>query len=61
VREANLKRRGKHQIRIALGGPSADWDTIDSRVELVPFLGDGDSWYARKAKEEVLDKKRHAF
>jgi len=30
VREANLKRRGKHQIRIALGCPSADWDTIDS-------------------------------
>ncbi len=61
VREANLKRRGKHQMRVVLGGPYADWDTIKDREELAPYLGNRDSWYAQSVKEEVLDKKRRAF
>lgn len=31
VREANLKRPGKHQMRVVLGGPPGDWSTIKSR------------------------------
>jgi hypothetical protein len=61
VREANLNRRGKHQMRIVIGGPSADWEKINRREELEPFLQDRNSWYARAVKEEVLDKKRRAL
>ena len=61
VREANLKRRGKHQLRIVLGDPYADWDAIKDREDLGPFLANRDSWYTRVVKEEVLDKKRRAL
>jgi len=61
VREANLKRRGKRQMRILLGGPPADWDTIRNREALIPFLENRDTWYARQVKEEVLAKKRRAL
>jgi hypothetical protein len=58
VREANLSRQGKHQMRIVLGDPSADWEKINNREQLDPLLRDRESWYARAAKEEVLAKKR---
>jgi hypothetical protein len=61
VREANLKRRGKHQLRVVLGDPYGDWETIKSPEDLGPFLGHRDSWYAQMVKEEVLAKKRRAL
>jgi hypothetical protein len=61
VREANLKRAGKHQMRIVLGGPPGDWSTIKSREELVPLLNGRDSWYTREVIQEVLAKQRRAF
>ena len=61
VRETNLKRRGKHQLRIVLGDPYADWDTIKDREGLGPFLANRDSWYARVVKDEVLAKNRRAL
>jgi hypothetical protein len=61
VRDANLKRRGKHQMRIVLGDPYIDWDTIKDREEARPLLANRDPWYARVVKEEVLDKKRRAL
>jgi hypothetical protein len=38
VREANLKRKGKHQMRIVLGDPYIDWDTIKNREDSDPFV-----------------------
>ncbi len=61
VREANLKRRGKHQLRVVLGDPYGDWDTIENPEDLGPFVGHRDSWYAQVVKEEVLHKKRRAL
>lgn len=61
VRETNLKRRGKHQVRVVLGDPYADWDTIKDREDLGPFVANRDSWYARVVKEEVLEKKHRAL
>lgn len=61
VRDANLKRRGKHQMRVVLGDPYADWDTIKDREALGPFVANRDSWYAHVVKEEVLEKKRRAL
>jgi len=50
VRAANLKRPGKHQMRIVLGDPPGDWDKIKNREELKPFALDRDTFYARKAQ-----------
>lgn len=61
VREANIKRRGKHQMRVVLGDPYADWDAIKTLEDAGPFLGNRDSWYAQVVKEEVLAKKRRAL
>ncbi len=61
VRAANLKRKGKHQVRIVLGDPYADWDAIKDREDLGPFLANRDSWYARVVKDEMLAKKRRAL
>ena len=61
VRASNLKRRGRHQLRILLGGPPGDWDHIESRQQLLPFLETRDSFYARQVKEQVLNRKRRAF
>jgi hypothetical protein len=61
VRAANLKRRGKHQVRIVLGDPYIDWDIIKDREGWGPFLGNRESWYAQVVKEEILDKKRRAL
>jgi hypothetical protein len=61
VREANLKRRGKHQMRVVLGDPYIDWDTIKDREQWGPFVGNREPWYARVVKEEVIEKKRRAL
>jgi hypothetical protein len=61
VRETNLKRRGKHQLRIVLGDPYGDWDAIKTPEDWGPFVGHRDSWYAQVVKKEVLDKKRRAL
>jgi hypothetical protein len=61
VREANLKHPGKHQLRIVLGSPPADWDKIKSRKDLEPYMNERDQWYAQVAKGEVLAKHHHAL
>ncbi|HEY1758140.1 MAG TPA: hypothetical protein VGG72_22410 [Bryobacteraceae bacterium] len=61
VRETNLKRCGKHQMRIVLGDPYGDWAAIKTPEDWGPFAGNRDSWYARVVKEEVLDKNRRAL
>lgn len=61
VREANLKRQGKHRIRVVLGDPPGDWARIGNREEWKPFALDRDACYARKVKEEVLAKGRRAL
>jgi len=61
VRSTNLKRGGKHQIRIILGGPPGDWNTINNREQLIPFLADRDFFYAHQVAQQVLAKKRRAL
>lgn len=61
VRETNLRRPGKHQMRIVLGDPPGDWDKIRNHEDLKPFALDRDACYARKVKEEVLSKGRRAL
>jgi hypothetical protein len=61
IREANLKHRGKHQLRIVLGSPPADWDKIKDHSDLEPYMNERDGWYARVVKEEVLAEHHRAL
>lgn len=59
VREVNLTRRGKHQIRIVCGDPYIDWEKVRTLDDVGPYLGNRDKWYAQVVKTEVLAKKHH--
>jgi hypothetical protein len=61
VRETNLRRRGKHQMRTVCGDPYIDWHTVRTQNDLGPFLGHRDQWYAKVVKDEVLAKHHRAF
>jgi len=61
VRETNLKRRGKHQMRIVCGDPYIDWENVKDREQIVPYLGNRDQWYTQVVKDEVLAKHHRAL
>jgi hypothetical protein len=61
VRETNLRRRGKHQIRIVCADPYIDWEKVKTLENIGPFLGNRDKWYTQVVKDEVLAKKHHAL
>jgi hypothetical protein len=61
VRETNMHRRGKHQMRVLCGDPYIDWDKVKTKDDIGPFLGHRDQWYAQVVKEEVLAKHHRAF
>jgi hypothetical protein len=65
VREANIRRRGKHQIRIICGDPPLDWrqvkDTINDLRTVRRYSSDRDAWYARVVQEQVLAKHHRAL
>jgi hypothetical protein len=61
VRETNMRRHGKHQMRVLCGDPYIDWDKVKTQDDIGPFLGHRDQWYAQVVKEEVLAKHHRAF
>lgn len=61
VRETNLKRRGKHQMRVLCGDPYIDWEKITNREQISPYLNNRDEWYAKVVKDEVLAKHHRAL
>lgn len=61
VRETNLKRRGKHQMRILCGDPYIDWENVRDREDITPYLGNRDEWYTQVVKHEVLAKHQRAL
>jgi hypothetical protein len=61
VRAANMKHRGKHQMRILLGDPYGDWEKIKDAEDLGPYLAHRDDWYAQVVKDEVLRKHHRAL
>lgn len=61
VREANLKRRGKHQMRILCGDPYIDWEKVKAREDIAPYLGNRDQWFTQVVKDEVLAKHHKAL
>ncbi|MGD0630384.1 MAG: hypothetical protein ABR987_13595 [Terracidiphilus sp.] len=61
VRQANLRRGGKHKLRILLGDPYIDWDKVKSREDVGPYLAHRDEFYASVVKDEVLAKHHRAL
>jgi len=61
VRETNMKRRGKHQMRILCGDPYIDRDTVEDEQDVIPYASHRDDWYAQVVKEEVLAKNHRAL
>jgi hypothetical protein len=57
----NMRRRGKHQMRVFCGDPYIDWDTVKNKEDIGPFMGHRDQWYAQVVKDEVLAKHHRAF
>jgi hypothetical protein len=61
VRETNLKRKDKHQMRVVCGDPYIDWEKVNDREDIAPFLGNRDQWYTQVVKDEVLAKHHRAL
>ena len=61
VRETNMRRRGKHQMRILCGDPYIDWAKVKTKKDIGPFMGHRDQWYAQVVKDEVIAKHHRAF
>ena len=61
VREENLKRRGKHQMRILCGDPYIDWGKVKEMEDIAPYLANRDQWFTQVVKNEVLAKHHRAL
>jgi hypothetical protein len=61
VREANMKRRDKRQIRVLCGDPYIDWDKVQTREDIEPYLSHRDEWFTQVVKGEVLAKHHRAL
>jgi hypothetical protein len=61
VRETNIKRKGKHQIRILCGDPNIDWRQIKEAKDILPYLQSRDQSYARVVETEVIARHHRAL
>ncbi len=61
IREENLKRRGKHQMRILCGDPYIDWEKVKEKGDIGPYLANRDQWFTQVVKDEVLAKHHRAL
>lgn len=61
VREANMKRKGKHQIRVLCGDPNIDWNQIKEGKDILPYLRSREQSYVQVVQNEVLAKHHRAL
>ena len=61
VRETNMKRHDKHQIRVLCGDPYIDWEKVKAREDITPYLSHRDEWFTQVVKDEVLAKHHRAL
>jgi Protein of unknown function, DUF399. len=61
VRETNMRRHGKHQMRVLCGDPYINWDKVKTKEDIGLFMGHRDQWYAEVVKDEVLAKHHRAL
>lgn len=61
VRETNIKRKGKHQIRVLCGDPNIDWSQVQEGNDILPYLRTREQSYAQVVKSEVIVRHHHAL
>ena len=61
VRAVNRKLPKNRRLRVLLGDPPVDWDRVQSRDDLSPFIPFRDVHYASVVRYEVLAKRRKAL
>ena len=61
VREINIERKGRHQIRILCGDPAIDWTQVKEPKDILPYLKTRDQSYARVVETEVIAKHHRAL
>jgi hypothetical protein len=61
VREANLKNRGRHRIRLLMGSPPGDWGRIKTAKDLAPYEAEREGWYLHVVKDDVLSRHHRAL
>ena len=61
VRETNMQRRGKHQMRIICGDPDIDWSTVNNMNTVSLYESRRDEWYAHVVQRDVLAKHHRAL
>jgi uncharacterized iron-regulated protein len=61
VRETNMKRHDKHQMRVLCGDPYIDWDKVQTREDIEPYLSHRDEWFTQVVKDEALVRHHRAL
>jgi len=61
VRLVNVSLPREHRLRVLLGDPPIDWDSVHSREDIHKWLGDRDAHAVRVIRREVLEKGRRAL
>lgn len=61
VREANQKLPKERRLRVLAGDPPIDWEHVESRQDIAPFLPFRDEHFAGVVRYQVLAKRRKAL
>lgn len=61
VREANQKLPKERRLRVLAGDPPIDWEHVESRQDIAPFLPFRDEHFAGVVRYQVLARRRKAL
>ena len=61
VREANQKLPKERRLRVLAGDPPLEWEHVDSRLDIAPFLLFRDEHFASVVRYQVLARRRKAL
>lgn len=61
VRDVNRKLSRERRLRIVLGDPPIDWDHVQTREDVAPYLPFRPGFYAQQVRHEVIARKRKAL
>ena len=61
VREANQKLPKERRLRVLAGDPPIDWEQVENRQDIAPFLPFRDEHFASVVRYQVLGRRRKAL
>lgn len=61
MREVNQKLPKERRVRVLAGDPPIDWDRVESRQDIAPFLPFRDEHFASVVRYQVLARRRKAL